>query len=104
VEFREDALDVVADGVCAQGKLASDLLIALAAGQEREDLEFAFGQSERIEGAVAWLGVVRGMWVSRIRSSSFPATWGESTHSPAAVALMAPTRARCPSGLTRGAV
>src|SRR5439155_7301400 len=44
VELGQDAGDVVGDCVCAQRKLAPDLLIALAARQTLEDLKLARGQ------------------------------------------------------------
>jgi hypothetical protein len=89
VEFGEDAGDVVVDGVGAERQLAGDLVIVLAAGELAEDLKFAFGErgADRVGGVLA-VGVI-GISRSRIRYRSFPAICGESTDSPAAVALTA---------------
>ena len=43
----------------------------------------------RMALAASWLLAVIGISWSRIRYKSFPAIWGESTDSPAAVALTA---------------
>src|ERR1700693_801476 len=58
VEFREDAGDVVVDGVRAERELVRDVVIAPAAGEPFEDLQLAFGQdgADRARGVVAGRG------------------------------------------------
>src|SRR5437764_139269 len=55
VELGEDAGDVVVDGVGAERELVRDLVIALAAGEAGEDLQFAHGQGgpDRAGGVMA---------------------------------------------------
>jgi hypothetical protein len=55
VEFGEDAGDMVGDGVGADGQVVRDLVVAVAAGELGEDLEFSRGEggADRGRGATA---------------------------------------------------